>query len=614
MPVIDSITSKIRHEYTIKELQAKADVIRSICIRVLAATRSKVPDTSLSHIDIAVLLYFKHLRHDPAHPFWEDRDRAYWSAQFDELSIRVILAMAGYLSLEEALARQQNMEVSGMELGRRCYGNTLGIAAGDALRAKMDGRRYQVFSIMDAADQQDGGVWEAANFAASHQLGNLVSIVLQPGAREVDPKRSHSRIDLLADKYASFGWHVVLMNGSNIQECMSTLVSVRNEEAFPTAIITDITRISSAADVERKLRTESLGSIIENAIRRLNTRNGDLASSRTRYSWNSVDTMRVALEPNARGVRRTVAAVQQSNQTIELSALENESAGEITRTHEAGTQYPVQLKFGRVVGNMCAVAAGLEKGDKQPILVLNGKNGIISCLEQLRTMICPNNLNVKIIDLSDNSVGNLPLLYSIPGLCVEVPCDVIEMEKAVRTVVTEQQGPAVICGSEQPGPVVTRDDSCFRSGVANVIRYRACVDRFPDAFEIMEGWGYSSENEEISIITIGTLVTEAMRAAYVLKEEYGIESRILNTHTVHPFDIYTLSRAAEETGYILTVEQQPVPVFGNMIAGILSTMKKSGTYKAMEMMCLNETEGGNGITADTIISKAMELLEMNNGN
>ncbi|MDY7028948.1 MAG: hypothetical protein SVR04_11680, partial [Spirochaetota bacterium] len=445
MPVIDSSTSKIRHDYTIKELQAKADEIRSICIRVLSATRPEVPDSLLSHVDIAVLLYFKHLRHDPVHPLWEDRDRVYWSAQFEELSIRVILAMAGYLSLEEALNCQQNMDVSGMELARRCYGNTLGIAAGDALRAKMDGRRYQVFSIMGAADQQDGGVWEAANFAASHQLGNLVGIVFQPGAGGIDPKRSHSRIDLLADKYASFGWHVVLMNGNNIRECMSTLGSVRNEDVCPTAIITDISPINSDADAERKLRTESLGSIIENAVRRLNVRSVDPASTRTRYSWNSAGTMRVQLELSARSVLNTIAEVQQSDKTIELSALEDESVLEIAGMHETGIQYPVQLKFGRVVGNICAVAAGLVRGDKQPVLVLNGKNGISSCLEQLKTMICPNNLNVKIIDLSRDSVGYLPLLYSMPGLLVEVPCDVIEMKKAVRAVL-EQQGPAVICG------------------------------------------------------------------------------------------------------------------------------------------------------------------------
>ncbi len=612
MPVIDSSTSKIRHDYTIKELQAKADEIRAICMRVLAATRPNVPGSLLSHVDIAVLLYFKHLRHDPVHPLWDDRDRVYWSAQFDELSMRVILAMAGYLSLEEALTKDMNMDVFGMELSRRCCGNTLGIAAGDALRAKMDGREYEVFALMDAADQQDGGVWEAANFAASHQLGNLVSIVLQPGANEVDPKGSHSRIDLLADKYASFGWHVVLMNGSNLRECISTLVSVRNEEVCPTAIITDISPLNCEADIERELRTESLGSIIDDAIQRINVRNGDSASSRTRYNWNSVDTMRAESEPNARSVRKTIAEVQQSGKTIVLSVFEDEASGDTAEETEAGIQHPVQLRFGRVVGNICSLAAGLERGDKQPVIVLHGKNGIDSCIEQLRATICPNNLNVKIIDLTHDSFGNLPLLYSIPGLLVEVPCDPREMEKAVRTIL-EQRGPAVICGSARTTPVVTKADSRFRSGVANVLRYRSCAENFQDAFEIMEGWGYSSENEELSIVTSGSLVTEAMRAAYMLKEEYGIESRILNTHTVNPLDIYSLSRAAEETACILTVERHPVPVFGNLIAGILCTMKRRGAPRAMEMVFFDDSKEIIGTAADSIASKAIELLETKHG-
>ena len=80
---------------------------------------------------------------------------------------------------------------------------------------------------------------------------------------------------------------------------------------------------------------------------------------------------------------------------------------------------------------------------------------------------------------------------------------------------------------------------------------------------------YQSEGEEVSIVACGPMVAEAMRAAWLLKEEYGIETRVVNVHTVKPLDVAALVRAAEETGLVVTAEEHQVGGFGNIVAGAI---------------------------------------------
>ena len=91
-----------------------------------------------------------------------------------------------------------------------------------------------------------------------------------------------------------------------------------------------------------------------------------------------------------------------------------------------------------------------------------------------------------------------------------------------------------------------------------MIRYRAPEPNFTDAFDTFLGNRYHNEHAHASIIACGPMVPEAMRAAWLLKEEYGIEVRVLNVHTVKPLDITTIVRAAEETHVVVTVEEHQV--------------------------------------------------------
>jgi len=108
-----------------------------------------------------------------------------------------------------------------------------------------------------------------------------------------------------------------------------------------------------------------------------------------------------------------------------------------------------------------------------------------------------------------------------------------------------------------------------------------------------------------------------MRAAYILKEEYNLESRILNIHTLKPIDKKVIIKAAEETGIIITCEEHQVGGFGNIIAGVVTQNKKYSTSLLMDMIGVEDRFGESGapweltkvfgLVAEHIAKRAKEL-------
>ena len=116
------------------------------------------------------------------------------------------------------------------------------------------------------------------------------------------------------------------------------------------------------------------------------------------------------------------------------------------------------------------------------------------------------------------------------------------------------------------------------------------------------------------------MVAEAMRAAWILKQEYNIETRILNIHTVKPIDREALLKAAEEIGKILSVEEHQVGGFGNIVAGAIAQDKKYSRSFIMDMVGINDQFGESGapwdlmkafgLSAEQISMRAKKLLDL----
>jgi len=150
-----------------------------------------------------------------------------------------------------------------------------------------------------------------------------------------------------------------------------------------------------------------------------------------------------------------------------------------------------------------------------------------------------------------------------------------------------------------------------------VIRFRGAQPNFADAFETVLASDYKSEGETLAIIACGPMVPEAMRAAVILKEERGIETRIVNVHTVKPIDRAAIVAAANDCGAIITAEEHQVGGFGNLVAGAIAQGDVSRPVR-LRMVGVADKFGESGqpwelmkffgLTAEHIAAKALELL------
>jgi len=305
-----------------------------------------------------------------------------------------------------------------------------------------------------------------------------------------------------------------------------------------------------------------------------------LPQFRRDYWWNAGATMKVDMEPTRMGFGRGVEAAGTDERLVTIHA---DISGSIKIT-EFEAKHPERKKRAFSVGiaeqNMMEVAAGLAKEGLIPVTGTYGVFASGRCWDQIRTTICYSNLNVKIAGAHGGiSVGadgathqaleEIALMAILPNMHVVVPCDAVETERATRYCLIDLAGPAYIRYAREATPVMTTRETPFKFGTANIIRFRRAMPRFLEAFETVLSTDYRGEAEEVSIVACGPMVPEAMRAAWLLKEEHGIETRILNVHTVKPLDVAALVCAAEDTGLVVTAEEHQVGGFGNIVAGAI---------------------------------------------
>jgi len=184
--------------------------------------------------------------------------------------------------------------------------------------------------------------------------------------------------------------------------------------------------------------------------------------------------------------------------------------------------------------------------------------------------------------------------------------------------VLEVLGPAYIRYAREATPVVSTSTTPYKFGTANVIRFRREKPKFADAFEHTLSTQYKNEGETLAIIACGPMVAEAMRAAWILKRECDIETRVINMHTVKPLDRTAVLAAAEQIGTIITAEEHQVGGFGNIIAGVAAARTRHEKPLRIAQIGVADTFGESGqpwelmklfrLTAECIAAKAVEIL------
>lgn len=236
-------------EYSIRELQKKANEIRQDIIKMLVVAGSGHSAGPLDMADIFTALYFRVLKHNPKNPKWPERDRLILSNGHICPVRYVAMAHAGYFpkSWLKTL-RQIGSKLEGHPSVKRIValettsgplGEGLAQACGFAFAARLDHmeNNYHVWCLMSDGEQQEGMTWEAAMFAAKYRLSNLTGIIDRNNIQIDGFTENVMPLEPLREKYEAFGWHVMEMNGHDMEEIINSLEEAKSIKEKPTLII-----------------------------------------------------------------------------------------------------------------------------------------------------------------------------------------------------------------------------------------------------------------------------------------------------------------------------------------------------------------------------------------
>lgn len=233
----------------LEELRSISGRLSRQVIEITTRAGSGHPSSSLSAIDVLVVLYFGGvLRYRADNPGWAERDRFILSKGHGAPGLYVTLAEAGFFNpdmlptlrmIGSPLEGHPNMRVvPGLEASTGSLGQGLSIGLGHALAARVDGRESRVYVMLGDGEAEEGQVWEASMAAAKYKVDNLTALLdhnlfQQTGAvEEVMPS-----ITPMADKWRAFGWHVREIDGHDHVEILQAFSDVREVIGQPQMVI-----------------------------------------------------------------------------------------------------------------------------------------------------------------------------------------------------------------------------------------------------------------------------------------------------------------------------------------------------------------------------------------
>ena len=232
---------------SVDELRAKAADIRCDIIEMIATANAGHPGGSLSAADVVTALYFRVMRIDPSRVDWPDRDRFILSKGHACPVWYAALAERGYFDkahlgtlrrINSILQGHPDMhKTPGIDMTAGSLGQGLGAGLGMALSAKLRGKDYHVWVVVGDGEVQEGSIWEAAMAAAKWDLDNLTAVLDRNRLQNDGPVVDGMPIEPIADKWRAFGWHVIEIDGHDMQQVVESLEAARTIKGLPTIII-----------------------------------------------------------------------------------------------------------------------------------------------------------------------------------------------------------------------------------------------------------------------------------------------------------------------------------------------------------------------------------------
>lgn len=233
---------------SIERLETIANDIREDIIRMLEHAGSGHSAGPLGLADIFAALYFDVMQHDPKKPDWEERDILLLSNGHCVPVRYVAMAHAGYFPKKELMTLRQlgsrlqghpeRTKLPGLENTSGPLGSGLSQACGMALALRMNKQLHRwVYVVMGDGEINEGNVWEAAMLGGKEKLNNVIALIDRNNIQIDGPTETVMPLEDLHDKWEAFGWHVLEINGNDVEAVIDAYAMARAIKEKPVMII-----------------------------------------------------------------------------------------------------------------------------------------------------------------------------------------------------------------------------------------------------------------------------------------------------------------------------------------------------------------------------------------
>ncbi len=235
------------HDKKIKLLEEIANRIREKIIETLVEAGSGHSAGPLGMADVFTAFYFHILKHNPKNPNWAERDILILSNGHICPVQYVTLAYAGYFPLQELMTLRKlgsrlqghphRGSLPGVETTSGPLGSGLSQACGVAFAHRINGTKNRIYCLMSDGEQNEGNTWEAVMFAGKYKLSNLTAVMDRNNIQIDGYTENVMPLEPIKEKYESFGWHVLEVDGHNLEQIVDAVNVAKAIYEKPTLII-----------------------------------------------------------------------------------------------------------------------------------------------------------------------------------------------------------------------------------------------------------------------------------------------------------------------------------------------------------------------------------------
>ncbi|MGD9409679.1 MAG: transketolase [Thiohalocapsa sp.] len=557
------------------QLAGMAARLRAAVLRMTTASGSGHPTSCLSCADLVTALFFHEMRWDPGHPWAgeapsRDQDRFLLSKGHAAPILWAVLYEAAAIETDPMTLRRLDSDLEGhptpaspwVPVATGSLGQGLAAVNGMALANRLDGIDARLFCLLGDGECSEGSVWEAAQFAADHELAQVVAIVDMNGLEQSGPAPYGHDSAVLAGRFSAFGWRTVEIDGHDYADILGALAATR--EPGPTAIIARTVKGKGVSFLEgaegwhgKALNADRLADALEEVDppelhmavepRRVPVRVHPAAATMRVGGEGVLPPEHLALPWPVGDEVATRAAfgealVQLGERCGNLVVLDGDVKNS-TKTEDFAGHFPERFVEGQIAEqNLFGAALGLAASGKRPCVAtfaafVSRAYDMIRMAVHSRApqmLICGSHAGVSIGEDGPSQMGleDIAMFRALDAATVLYPCDAVSAARLTE-VGLQHGGIVYLRTTRAKTPVIYGADETFAVGGSKTFM--------------------ATDADELTLVAAGITVHTALAAAKRLRDQ-GLSTRVIDAYSVKPLDVAALEAAIEATGTMLVVE------------------------------------------------------------